>query len=68
VARAKGETPARVALAWLLHKPAITAPIIGATKVEHLDDALGAVDVNLTDEEIKQLESAYVPHPVLGHS
>jgi aryl-alcohol dehydrogenase-like predicted oxidoreductase len=68
VARAKDVAPARVALAWLLHKRGITAPIVGATKLNHLEDAIGAVDVSLTDEEIKQLESAYVPHPVLGHT
>jgi aryl-alcohol dehydrogenase-like predicted oxidoreductase len=68
VAAAKGRPPAQVALAWLLHKPGVTAPIVGATKLEHLDDAIAAVDVSLTEEEIKQLEAAYVPHPVLGHS
>jgi 1-deoxyxylulose-5-phosphate synthase len=68
VAQAKGSTPARVALAWLMHKPGVTAPIVGATKLNHLDDAVAAVDVTLTEEEIKQLESAYVPHPVLGHT
>jgi aryl-alcohol dehydrogenase-like predicted oxidoreductase len=68
LARAKDVAPARLALAWLLHKPGVTAPIVGATKLHHLDDAIGAVDVGLTDEEIKQLEAAYVPHPVLGHT
>jgi aryl-alcohol dehydrogenase-like predicted oxidoreductase len=68
VARAKDVAPARVALAWLLHKPGVTAPIVGATKLHHLDDAIGAVDVSLTDEEIKRLEAAYVPHSVLGHT
>ncbi len=68
VAQAKGLPPAQVALAWLLHKPGVTAPIVGATKIEHLEDAIAAVDVTLTDDEITQLEQAYVPHPVLGHS
>jgi aryl-alcohol dehydrogenase-like predicted oxidoreductase len=68
VARAKGVAPATTALAWLMHKPGVTAPIVGATKLNHLDDAIAAVDVTLTDEEIKQLEAPYVPHPVLGHS
>ena len=67
VAGEKGLPPAQVALAWLLHKPGVTAPIVGATKLEHLEDALAAVDVELTDEEIARLEEPYVPHPVLGH-
>jgi len=67
VARNRGVPPAQVALAWLLHKPAITAPIIGATKPHHLDDAVAALDLKLSDEEMSALESAYVPHPVLGH-
>jgi aryl-alcohol dehydrogenase-like predicted oxidoreductase len=57
---------AQVALAWLLGKSAITAPIIGATKPEHLKDAVAAVDVKLTDEEVTALEAPYVPHPVTG--
>jgi aryl-alcohol dehydrogenase-like predicted oxidoreductase len=68
VARAKDANPATVALAWLLHKPGVSAPNVGATKLHHLEDAIAAVDVSLTDEEIKQLEAAYVPHPVLGHT
>ena len=68
VAGHKGVPAAQVALAWLLHKPGVTAPIVGATRLDHLDDAIAAVDVSLTSEEIEQLESAYVPHPVLGHS
>ena len=67
VAGEKGEPRARVALAWLLHKPGVTAPIVGATKLEHLDDALAAEQLELSDEEIKRLEDPYVPHPVLGH-
>jgi 1-deoxyxylulose-5-phosphate synthase len=57
---------ARVALAWLLRKPEITAPIIGATRPEHLQDAVAALDVKLTDDEVKALEAPYVPHPVAG--
>jgi aryl-alcohol dehydrogenase-like predicted oxidoreductase len=57
---------AQVALAWLLRKPEITAPIIGATKPEHLQDAVAALDVKLTDEEVKALEAPYAPHPVAG--
>jgi aryl-alcohol dehydrogenase-like predicted oxidoreductase len=59
---------AQIALAWVLGKPEITAPIIGATKPEHLADAVAALEVKLTDEEIKALEAPYVPHPVAGIS
>jgi 1-deoxyxylulose-5-phosphate synthase len=59
---------AQVALAWLLQKPEITAPIVGATKAEHLRDAVAALDVKLTEEETKALEAPYVPHPVVGIS
>jgi aryl-alcohol dehydrogenase (NADP+) len=67
VAQERGVPPAQVALAWLLHKPEVTAPIVGATKPHHLQDAVAAVDLKLTANEISQLESGYVPHPVLGH-
>ena len=60
--------PARIALAWLLGKPAVSAPIVGATKVRHLDDAIAAVDVTLSAEEVARLEAPYRPHPILGHS
>ncbi|HMK83147.1 MAG TPA: aldo/keto reductase [Candidatus Bathyarchaeia archaeon] len=66
LAREKHVTPAQVALAWLFHK-GITAPIIGATKVEHIEEAVGALDVKLDADEINRLEAHYVPHPVLGH-
>jgi aryl-alcohol dehydrogenase-like predicted oxidoreductase len=59
---------AQVALAWLLGKPGITAPIIGATRPEHLKDAVAALDVKLTEDEVKALEAPYVPHPVAGIS
>jgi 1-deoxyxylulose-5-phosphate synthase len=59
---------AQVALAWLLQKPEITAPIVGATKAEHLRDAVAALDVKLTEDEVKVLEAPYVPHPVVGIS
>ena len=68
VAAEKDLPPAQVALAWLLHKPGVTAPIVGATKLGHLEDALAAVDVELSDEDITRLEEPYVPHPVLGHA
>jgi 1-deoxyxylulose-5-phosphate synthase len=67
VAGERGVPPAQVALAWLLHKPGVTAPIVGATKIGHLEDALAAAEVALSDEEIARLEEPYVPHPVLGH-
>jgi aryl-alcohol dehydrogenase-like predicted oxidoreductase len=66
VAKARGIPRAQIALAWLLHKPVITAPIVGATKLEHLDDALGSLEVRLSSEEIAALEEPYVPHPVAG--
>jgi aryl-alcohol dehydrogenase-like predicted oxidoreductase len=59
---------AQVALAWLLAKPAVSAPIVGATKANHLEDAVAALSVKLTAEEMKALEEPYVPHPVLGFS
>jgi aryl-alcohol dehydrogenase-like predicted oxidoreductase len=67
VAGEKGLPPAQVALAWLLHKPGVTAPIVGATKLGHLEDALAAAELTLTAEEIARLEEPYVPHPVIGH-
>jgi aryl-alcohol dehydrogenase (NADP+) len=68
VAKEKGSTRAQVALAWLLSKPNVVAPIIGTTKVEHLEDAVGAVKIELTDDEIAALEAPYQPHSILGHS
>jgi len=66
IASAHGVPRAQVALAWLLHKPVVTSPIIGATKLEHLDDAVGALSVKLSDEDVTVLEAPYVPHPVVG--
>jgi aryl-alcohol dehydrogenase-like predicted oxidoreductase len=66
VADERGVSPAQIALAWLLHKPGVTAPIVGATKVEHLEDALAAEQLSLSDAEIARLEERYVPHPVSG--
>jgi aryl-alcohol dehydrogenase-like predicted oxidoreductase len=66
IAAAHGVPPARVALAWMLQKPEITAPIIGATKAHHLDDAVQALELKLAPEEITKLEEVYKPHPVLG--
>jgi 1-deoxyxylulose-5-phosphate synthase len=67
VAAERGVPPAQVALAWLWHKPAVTAPIVGATKVAHLEDALAAERLSLDDAEIDRLEKPYRPHPISGH-
>jgi aryl-alcohol dehydrogenase-like predicted oxidoreductase len=66
VAKAHGVPRAQVALAWLLHKPVVTAPIVGASKPHHLDDAVAALALKLSDEELRSLEEPYVPHPVAG--
>ena len=66
IAAERHVSPAQVALAWLLHKPAVTAPIVGATKAEHLDDALEAQQLSLSEEEVARLEEPYVPHGVSG--
>jgi aryl-alcohol dehydrogenase-like predicted oxidoreductase len=67
IAGERGAPAAQIALAWLLHKPGVTAPIVGATKLGHLEDALAAEQLTLSDEEIARLEEPYTPHPVLGH-
>jgi 1-deoxyxylulose-5-phosphate synthase len=67
VAKARGLPLAQVALAWMLHKDAVTAPIVGATKPGHVEDAVAAATLELSDEEIAALEAPYLPHPVLGH-
>jgi aryl-alcohol dehydrogenase-like predicted oxidoreductase len=64
----RGVPPAQLALAWLLHKPGVTAPIVGATRLSHLEDALAAAELKLSQDEIALLEEPYVPHPVLGHA
>jgi aryl-alcohol dehydrogenase-like predicted oxidoreductase len=68
VAAARGLPTTQVALAWLLHKPGVTAPIVGATKIDHLDDAVAAEQLTLGADEIARLEEPYVPHAVSGHS
>jgi len=68
VAKERGVTASQVALAWVLNKPFVHSPIIGATKMQHLDQAIAALEIELSDEEIKRLEEPYKPHPVLGHS
>ena len=67
VAAERGVSPPQVALSWLVLKPGVTAPIVGATKLEHLEDALAAEQLTLSDDEIAQLEELYVPHAVSGH-
>jgi len=67
VAAERGVPAAQVALAWLLHRPGVTAPIVGATRPAHLQDALAAPELELSQEEMRRLEEPYVPHPVLGH-
>ena len=67
VAKEKGATTAQIALAWLLHK-GVNAPIIGATKVEHIDEAVGSVDIQLSDDDMRRLEEPYKIHRILGHS
>jgi aryl-alcohol dehydrogenase-like predicted oxidoreductase len=68
LAKMRGVPQAQIALAWMLSKPGVTAPIVGATKRHHLEDAVAALSVKLTREEIAELEEAYIPHPVLGFS
>jgi aryl-alcohol dehydrogenase (NADP+) len=68
VAERHGTTPSQVAIAWLLRQPGITAPIIGASKMTHLEQAVAALEVQLSDEDAAYLAEPYQPHPVLGHS
>jgi aryl-alcohol dehydrogenase-like predicted oxidoreductase len=67
IGRERGVSPAQIALAWLMSKPAVVAPIVGATKLQHVDDAVAAVDVRLSTDEVDRLEAPYRPHPILGH-
>jgi aryl-alcohol dehydrogenase (NADP+) len=67
IAERRGARPAQIALAWLLRQPGLTAPIVGASKMQHLDDAVAALAIPLTDEELRELEEPYKPHRVLGH-
>jgi aryl-alcohol dehydrogenase-like predicted oxidoreductase len=68
IAKDRGLPQAQIALAWLLHQEAVTVPVIDATKAGHIDDAVAAVRVRLSDDELAALEAPYRPHPVLGHS
>ncbi|HEY0106447.1 MAG TPA: aldo/keto reductase [Rhizomicrobium sp.] len=67
MAKEKDVTPAQIALAWLLHQPVVTAPIVGASKMKHLDDAIAAVSVKLKPEEVSALSAGYKPRPIIGH-
>jgi aryl-alcohol dehydrogenase (NADP+) len=67
LAARKGRSPAQIALAWMLHRPGVTSPIIGATRLSHLEEALTALEIGLETEELAFLEQPYRPHPVLGH-
>ena len=67
VAEKHGVPRAHIALAWLLQKEPVTAPIVGATKISHLEEAIGALAVTLTPEEVTYLEEQYVPHRIVGH-
>lgn len=67
MAKKHGFSMAQIALAWLLHKPGVTSPIIGATKMHHLEESVGALDVNLSDEDMDYLEEPYQPKPIMGH-
>ena len=68
VAERRGVPNAQVALAWVLQQPGITAPIVGASKMRHLEDAVAALSLKLDDAELQSLAEPYRPHPVLGHS
>jgi aryl-alcohol dehydrogenase (NADP+) len=67
VAERRGVSPAQVGLAWLLAQPAVTSPIVGITQPHHLTDAVAAVDLRLTDDEVAELSAGYVPHEIAGH-
>jgi len=67
VAARHGVSPAQIALAWLLHKPGVTAPIVGVRSIHHLEESVGALSISLEAAEIQDLEEAYEPHPILGH-
>ena len=68
IAQRRGVPNAQVALAWLLSKPGVTAPIVGASKMQHLDDAIAALDLKLDEAEVRALDEPYQPHGILGHS
>lgn len=67
VAQARGVKPAQVALAWLLSRPGVSAPVLGVTQVEHLEQAVASLNITLDQDEMRRLEECYKPHPILGH-
>ena len=67
VATQRGVTPTQIACAWILQAPGVTAPIIGATKTQHIKEIFAAVDITLSAEEVATVEEPYRPHPILGH-
>jgi aryl-alcohol dehydrogenase (NADP+) len=68
IAEQRGVTPSQIALAWLLHQPGVTSPIIGASQMDHLEQDAAAIEIELSSEELEMLDEPYQPHPVLGHS
>ena len=68
IAKIHGVSSSQIALAWMLNKRHITAPIIGASKMDHLEQAIAALEIELSEDEVSSLEEAYQPHPVLGHT
>jgi aryl-alcohol dehydrogenase-like predicted oxidoreductase len=68
IAEKRGVSSSQIALAWMLGKPYITAPIIGVSKMEHLEQSIAALDIELSEDEVTSLEEAYQPHPILGHT
>jgi len=68
IAKLRGVTSSQIALAWLLHQPSVASPIIGASKMSHLEEAVEAIKIKLTPEELEKLAAPYKPHPILGHS
>jgi aryl-alcohol dehydrogenase (NADP+) len=67
LAKRRGASPAQIALAWLLHKPGVTAPIVGVRSIRHLEESVGAISISLAEADMTALEEAYEPHPILGH-
>ena len=68
IARERGFSGSQIALAWLLNKSYVTSPIIGASRMQHLDEAIATLDIRLSEEQVRALEEPYRLHPILGHS
>lgn len=67
IAQEKDVSPAQIALAWIFSKDYVTSPILGATKIEHIEQAVDALEIKLSEDDITRLEEVYQPHPILGH-